>query len=436
MSNAGPRYELVCRGCGWRTPEDAHRVQCPHCGPRAFLGTEYAAETLPLAPEADPADFAAYRGWLPVDLVLPLDGLRIGLVRTTELGRELGLEQLWLLVSGYVPDVGATLPTCTFKTLEAAGVVSRVVEQTDQRLIVSSAGNAGCAVLEIGARLEVPAVVIVPHRARELLRTAARPGRRAPLLICLEEGTYTDAIALVGQVVARFPDALVREGGAYNVARRDAMAVPLLRAALALGRLPDHYVQAVGSGTGGIAAHEAARRLAAAPPYAGGHMRLHLVQNEPFAPMVEAWRAGATEVTPLSSEEAYRRLSQTFSTVLANANPPYGVTGGVYDVLTESGGQMLGVVNEEARAARDALDHAHDLEAYPEAGVAFAGLRQLVARGAIDPADTVLVHVTGAGWGRAVAGMNKRPYPVGLTTSPRDVDAVCRAVGDYLERVG
>ncbi len=430
-----PRYALVCQGCGWRTEADHHTVHCPDCGPSAFLRTEYRERDLTLSPGASEADFTGYRAWLPVELRLPLSGLNIGLVHAEALGAELGLNQLWLLVSGYVPDLGATLPTATFKTLEAAGVMMRVVEQTDRTLIVSSAGNAGCAVLEMGAQLEVSGIVIVPENAREAMCTATRPGPRAPLLVCLEQATYSDAIRLVGQVVERFPDTLVREGGAFNVARRDAMAVPVLRAVRALHRIPDHYVQAVGSGTGGVAAHEACLRLLSSGTVSGAGMRLHLVQNEPFIPMVEAWRAGTPDLVPLSSEEAWERLQQTYSTVLANAAPPFGVAGGVYDVLVASDGEMLSATNDEARSACRALNRAHHLEASPEAGVAFAGLRQLAVRRSIHADDTVLVHVTGAGWSRSVQEMDKIPYPVGLSAHHTDVDAVSSVVARYLDRI-
>jgi len=46
-----------------------------------------------------------------------------------------------------------------------------------------------------------------------------------------------------------------------NVARRDGMGTVMLEAAVTIGRAPDHYFQAVGSGTGGIAAWEASLRL-------------------------------------------------------------------------------------------------------------------------------------------------------------------------------
>jgi len=50
-------------------------------------------------------------------------------------------------------------------------------------------------------------------------------------------------------------------GGARNIARRDGMGTTVLSAADCIGRIPDVYFQAVGSGTGAIAAHEANERL-------------------------------------------------------------------------------------------------------------------------------------------------------------------------------
>ena len=41
-----------------------------------------------------------------------------------------------------------------------------------------------------------------------------------------KESAYMDAIRLVNKMIERFPNDLVREGGCYNVARRDSMAVP------------------------------------------------------------------------------------------------------------------------------------------------------------------------------------------------------------------
>ncbi len=54
---------------------------------------------------------------------------------------------------------------------------------------------------------------------------------------------------------------MMPEGGAKNVARRDGMGTVMLDAAVTMKEMPDDYFQAIGSGTGGIAAWEASMRL-------------------------------------------------------------------------------------------------------------------------------------------------------------------------------
>ncbi|MDH5675359.1 MAG: cysteate synthase [Myxococcales bacterium] len=434
MQLPAPDYALECLRCGLRIERDRMNVQCPECGPAAFLRSDYGRA--PLTLDGPVERFASYRAWLPFAMGLSLPPLGIACFRSEALARPLGLGELWLLVSGYAPELGAELPSCTFKTLEAAGVMLRVLDQSDRMLIISSAGNAGCAVLEIGSSNDIPAIVIVPDSARETLWVSAEPGARAPLLITLREASYPDAITMVGRMQARFADDLVREGGAFNVARRDSMGVPVLRAVHAIGRIPDHYVQAVGSGTGGIAAHEAALRLAQSGSFEGGPMRLHLAQNRPFTPMVEAFERGLDDVEPMDGAEVRRRLAQTYTRVLANAAPPYAVRGGVRDVLGQSGGAMYAVDNDAARRAHDAIADAHGFDPYPEGGAAFAALEQAVAAGRIAADETVLVHITGAGWQRAADDLGKRPYPVALNAARDDDTAVAATIEAYLKAQG
>ena len=72
-------------------------------------------------------------------------------------------------------------------------------------------------------------------------------------------GDYFDAINLSNMVLAS--DKFLAEGGAKNIARRDGMGTTVLSATTHIGRIPDFYFQAVGSGTGAIAAWEANLRL-------------------------------------------------------------------------------------------------------------------------------------------------------------------------------
>ena len=106
------------------------------------------------------------------------------------------------------------------------------------------------------AQYKKPVVVVVPEQALPQLWTTA-PAH--DVFVVAVDGDYTDAIA-VSTALAAVPGC-VPEGGAKNVARRDGMGTVMLDAAVTLGRMPDHYFQAVGSGTGAIAAWEAAFRL-------------------------------------------------------------------------------------------------------------------------------------------------------------------------------
>lgn len=84
--------------------------------------------------------------------------------------------------------------------------------------------------------------------------------------MALEGGSYNDAISVSRRIVASAPE-FVAEGGVRNVARRDGLAVVLL------------------------AAFEAAGRLRAGVPAGGWPLpRFRVGQNREFAPLYRAWR--------------------------------------------------------------------------------------------------------------------------------------------------
>lgn len=389
------KYGLVCQGCGARFPAGRWVVNCPQCQNRSLLRTDY---TEPLRLNDADERFCSYAAWLPYDNKLNIEGPRLATIEAPELGAKIGLERLWLLMSGYSTRHGSLSETGTFKECEAVGVLSRVHEQTNKTLIVSSAGNAGRAFLEWGNKLGLPVVVVLPESARTKLRNVPE-GKSAPLLILVKDAQYPDAMQFVDSAVQRFPDRLVREGGCFNVARRDSMSVPFLNAARTIGRLPDWYVQAVGSGTGAIGAWEAALRLQGAGLVPQDRkMRLLLVQNAPFAPMVEAWEAGQKQVAPMSQEDVRARLGQVMARVLSNATPPYAVRGGVYDCLSESHGQMIAVPNSAISRAQQLVKSCLDFTPCEAASAACAGLIEAVQTGRVGRTDEVLLHLTGGGF--------------------------------------
>lgn len=132
-------------------------------------------------------------------------------------------------------------------------------------------------------------------------------------------------------------------------------AQTVLSAVLAIGRIPDYYFQAVGSGTGAIAAWEANLRLIGDGRYGSHKMKLMVSQNAPFTPMYDAWKAGSRSLLPMDDSFARRQVEIILAKVLSNRKPPYGIVGGLYDALVDSAGDILISTNEEASQRRVCL---------------------------------------------------------------------------------
>jgi phosphoadenylyl-sulfate reductase (thioredoxin) len=83
--------------------------------------------------------------------------------------------------------------------------------------------------------------------------------------------------------------------------------------------------------------------------------------------------------------------------VLTNRFPAYSLVGGIYDVLTETNGEMYSVTNEEIEKAQALFEKLEGISIVPEAGVTIASLQQAIKKETVSPQDTILVNITGGG---------------------------------------
>jgi cysteate synthase len=296
-------------------------------------------------------------------------------------------------------------------------------------VVVASAGNTGRAFLQIASRHGLAVTVVVPERCLPALWTTVERSPQARLVTLGGDADYLDSIVL-SDLIAALPG-FYPEGGAKNVARRDGMGTTMLAGAEALGEVPEHYVQAVGSGTGGIGAWEMAERLRAAG-FGSGRSRLHLVQNEPFTPMTDAWRRKSRDLPAMEPHETRKRIGDLHSPVLSNRKPPYGIVGGVFDVLTASDGRMYSVSRREALEAGALFERLEGCDLEPAAEVALAGLVRAVRDGEIPRSDSVLLNLTGGGQKHLDREGKRRPATPDVTFSPDEVNAhdVARKLGE------
>ncbi len=399
------KYILRCLGGGEVVP-DQYTLSCP-AGHISLLRAEYAKKRLDI--RKLPGIFR-FCDWLPIRHTLPVDAGPV-CYRSEGLARELGLKNLHICFNGYWPERGGTIATCSFKELEAIPTVIRLKERRSGVLVIASAGNTARAFLQVSALTGIPVVVVVPESGIPRLWTTV-PANQA--FVIAVRGDYTDAIRFSQEVCSL--DHFLAEGGAKNVARRDGMGTVMLEGAVAVGKMPDYYFQAVGSGTGGIAAWEASLRLKVDGRFGSSLPELHLCQSLPFIPMVSAWHDHRRGIIPETDmPDAKNAISKVYSDVLTNREPPYSIRGGVFDALTDTRGEMYAVRNEDAGSAEKLFVDTEGIDPDPAASVCIASLISALETGRIRKDRIILLNITGGGYKRVREDYQLIPVTAHLT---------------------
>lgn len=394
-------YSLRCLGTGESISDEpvAGTGNYPLANPLsrepAFLRTEYSHSQL--EPQDPSLGLYRYAQWLPIRRLLPGSSAPIT-YKSSGLAEALGMDELYITFSGYWPEIGAEMKSGTFKECEAYSVAGRLGDHFGSTLVIASAGNTARAFHRVCSAHNIPLVIVVPEENLKKLWRRWEPSDSVSLVAAGDGGDYSDAIALAG-MICQLPG-YVPEGGAKNVARRDGMGTTMLSAATTIGRIPDHYVQAVGSGTGAIAAWEANMRLIKDRRYGNHLAKLHLAQNAPFTLLHDSWLRRHRELLELDEETGKQQIRAISAAVLANRKPPYSPVGGLYDALSATDGETYAVDNESASAAAALFRELEGIDLEPAAAVATAALFRAVEERKIGAGDTVMLNVTGGGLDR------------------------------------
>lgn len=389
------RHRLFCLGTGSELEDDGLVLRDPGDLRDSLLRSVYPRKEF--RPDDSLPGIYRYSDWLPIAGILKGSAAPLTYL-STRLGPHLGLSRLYVTFNGLWDSMGAGMPTGTFKDCEAFSVLARFPDDRRSTLVVASAGNTARAFIGAASANGLPLVAVVPGSC---LGEFWIKEDKAPdvLLVAVSGGAdYLDAIR-VADLICRIPG-FHGEGGARNVARRDGLGLSVLSAAEKAEEIPDYYFQAVGSGTGAIAAYEANLRLNACGRFAPKTMRLVISQNAPFAPIVDAWRSGSRSLAAGDDAGVRSRIEAIDAKTLSNRNPPYGVLGGVFDVLSTSHGEAIAVTNDEARAARALFREIEGCDISPEAGVAAASLMKKAGSGEIGRNELVMLNITGGGYER------------------------------------
>jgi len=321
-----------------------------------------------------------YRELLPVSDESRIASLGEGmspLLRCENLGRALGLNDLW------VKDE-SQLPTGSFKSRGLAMAISRASELGVRRVAIPTAGNAGGAMAAYAARAGIEAYVFMPADTPIVNQyEAAYYGARAFLV----DGLITDCGAVVRDGTPHmgwFDLSTLKEP--YRIEGKKTMGLEL---AEQFGwSLPDVSAYPTGGGTGLIGMWKAFAELAEIGWLEDDRRpRMVSCQADGCAPISTAWAAGKRFAEPFPNP----------ATSASGLRVPAAVGDFmIIDAVNESGGQ--------ARSCPEAslLDWAKrgaELEGIsfaPETGACLGVLERLVEEKAIDPDERVVVFNTGA----------------------------------------
>ena len=387
-------YTIQCPVCGAVMDDSSLPLACA-CGKPGLLKAVYAKKKL----QAGPASLGLYRfaDWLPLSRTLNGSSAPVT-YKSESLAKELDLSNLYITFNGYWPEKGAGMTTGTFKECEAYSVCGRIPAGHPTTLVVASAGNTARAFAHVCSENNIPLVVVIPEDNLDALWFVKPPAPCVTVAAAAKGSDYFDAIQLSDAISSL--EGFMPEGGAKNIARRDGMAATVLSAAVEIGRIPDYYFQAVGSGTGAIAAWEAATRLTEDGRFGDGVMKLMVSLNEPFVLLKESWRRRSRDLAPLDDETARKQIKKIKATVLSNRKPPYSIAGGLYDALAASGGDVLSADNRALERAQRLFLKTEGTDITPEGGVALASLAQAVKDGVVVKDAVIMLNITGGGIGR------------------------------------
>jgi len=407
QDNASRSYRLKCLypGCGKEYEDSEHRLQCDEeiCGQHgpALLQAVYETKQIKVR-EGLPGIFP-YSDWLPVGgFYVDPPGHSLGkpiCYRSEGLAEILGLKHLYIAFNGFWPERGARLLSGTFKELDCQASIVRYlrtfIDDSPFPFIIASAGNTGNAYNLLCHILKMPVYLVVPERGIERLQL---PIKTAPFVVAVK-GDYSDAIVLA-DTLAKATN-LTRDGGVRNIASRGGLGTVMLNAVAhpeeGTNQLFDHYFQAVSSGAGAIATWEAVHLLLKDGRFGDTMTRMHVAQNAPFTPIVDAWKNGERDLAKIPEHSAKEKIGAVAADVLTNRQPAYGIAGGVFDTLKASDGMAWKVNNDQLLHAARMVKEAEGVAIDPAAAVAVGALKQAIDSYEVKKDERVLLNITGGG---------------------------------------
>ena len=383
MSNVDSYFSgLKCRECGKQYPKEPLYV-CEYCfGP---LEVDYDYESVKNVltrdlVESRPPSMWRYRELLPVEGEVTV-GFNVGftpLLKADRLAREWGVRQVW------IKNDSVNYPTLSFKDRVVSVALTRAKEFGFKTVSCASTGNLANSVAANAASCQLESYVFIPDNL-EVGKVLASTIYGTKLVGV--KGTYDQVNRLCAEIAGRYHWAFVNINlRPYYAEGSKSMGFEI---AEQLGwKLPDHVVVPMAGGSLVTKIRKAFIELQKIGLVVEQPAKIHGVQAENCAPIVNALKAGTDTIIPIERPD-------TIVKSLAIGNPAdayYAI-----QTMNESGGTGEVASDQDTIEGIKLLARCEGVFTETAGGVVVEAARRLIERGHIKRDESVVLCITGNG---------------------------------------
>lgn len=313
----------------------------------------------------------AYRIFFPVTDRTPVISLSEG---NTPLIRAFNLpERLNLDLAIYLKFDGAN-PTGSFKDRGMTLALSKAVESGSRAVICASTGNTSASAAAYAARAGIKAIVVIPEGKIALGKLAQALVHGASVVQI--EGNFDRALAIVKEIVAKYPVTLVNSINPFRIEGQKSAAFEVCDQ---LSFAPKYHALPVGN-AGNITA------------YWKGYKEYYNAGIAGRLPVMLGFQAaGAAPIVlghPVDKPE-------TIATAIRIGNPASWSS--AVAARDESGGTIDSVTDDEILSAYKLIASTEGIFCEPASAASVAGVIKLYGQGYFEKGEAVVCTLTGNG---------------------------------------
>jgi threonine synthase len=375
----------ACLACGNELTEGDARARCPTCG--GLLEIQHRPPDLTrdellerFAGRGGPRPAAAASGvWRFRECVLPsADDIvshpegNTPLLHRAALDRWTGMLHLVLKHEGHNPTGSFKDRGMTVGVTQARRIGARAVA-------CASTGNTSASLAAYAAQAEIPALVLVPAEGVALGKLAQALAYGARTL--LVRGDFDDCLRLVEEASTRLGVYLLNSINPFRIEGQKTIVLEMLQQ---LAWQPPDWIVLPAGNLGNTAAFGKALREAQAWGLISRMPRLAAIQASGAAPFARSFDEGFAR--------RHTVKARTVATAIRIGDPASYER--AVRAIRETDGVVLAVEDAELLEAKAAVDGC-GVGCEPASAAAVAGVRALVRRGVIDPAEHVVAVLTG-----------------------------------------